>query len=150
MEAKLFYAWLHGKDGSTEEASSPSGTILSISDFCIDLEPEDYLGGICDLTGEVGRYAVQQGTSRNTKAVTLCLETNLSILLSLQGLSRFPSSGSLGKKMNPLRMSVEKLERMLYELSLVEATGGTRKIVVDSGMKQQQQGKDGASEGDDD
>ena len=52
--------------------------------------------------------------------------------------------------MNPLRMSVEKLERMLYELSLVEATGGTRKIVVDSGMKQQQQGKDGASEGDDD
>ena len=150
VEAKLFYAWLHGKDGSTEEASSPSGTILSISDFCIDLEPEDYLGGICDLTGEVGRYAVQQGTSRNTKAVTLCLETNLSILLSLQGLSRFPSSGSLGKKMNPLRMSVEKLERMLYELSLVEATGGTRKIVVDSGMKQQQQGKDGASEGDDD
>ena len=150
VEAKLFYAWLHGKDGSTEEASSPSGTILSISDFCIDLEPEDYLGGICDLTGEVGRYAVQQGTSRNTKAVTLCLETNLSILLSLQGLSRFPSGGSLGKKMNPLRMSVEKLERMLYELSLVEATGGTRKIVVDSGMKQQQQGKDGASEGDDD
>jgi len=155
VEAKLFYSWLYGKDGSNE-ASSPSGTILSISDFnTIDLEPEDYLGGICDLTGEVGRYAVQQGTSRNAQAVTLCLETNLSILLSLQGLSRFPSGGSLGKKMNPLRMSVEKLERMLYELSLVEATGGTRKIVVDSGMKrqqQQQQPKDGAgaAEGDDD
>ena len=146
MEARLYYSWLYGKDGSNED-KSPSGTILSISDFTaidLDLEPEDYLGGICDLTGEVGRFAVQQGTSRNTQAVTLCLETNLSILLSLQGLSRFPSGGSLGKKMNPLRMSVEKLERMLYELSLVEATGGTRKIAVESGMKQQQSKDDGA------
>lgn len=133
VEARLYYSWLYGKDGSNED-KSPSCTILSISDFNSVVEPEDYLGGICDLTGEVGRFAVQQGTSRNTQVVTLCLETNLSILLSLQGLSRFPSGGSLGKKMNPLRMSVEKLERMLYELSLVQATGGTRKIAVDSGM----------------
>ena len=142
VEARLYYSWLYGKDGSNED-KSPSGTILSISDFTT-IEPEDYLGGICDLTGEVGRFAVQQGTRRNTQAVTLCLETNLSILLSLQGLSRFPSGGSLGKKMNPLRMSVEKLERMLYELSLVEATGGTRKIAVDSGMKQQSKDDGGA------
>ena len=51
--------------------------------------------------------------------------------------------------MNPLRMSVEKLERMLYELSLVEATGGTRKIAVDSGIKQQSK-DDGGGAGDED
>jgi len=149
VEARLFYSWLYGKDGSNDD-KSPSGRILSIADFTtIDLEPEDFLGGLCDLSGEIGRYAVQQGTSRDTQAVTLCLETNLSILLSLQGLSRFPSGGSVGKKMNPLRMSVEKLERMLYELSLVEATGGTRKITVDkfSGMKQE--ARDDGAKGED-
>jgi len=137
VEARLLYAWLFGKDGNDE---CPSGTMLTITDFAIHLEPEDYLGGICDLTGEVGRFAVQRGTARDTKGVQMCLEANLSVLLSLQSLSRFPSGGGLGKKMDPLRRSVEKLERMKYEMSLVEATGGTRKVMVESGVKETDSG----------
>jgi hypothetical protein len=32
--------------------------------------------------------------------------------------------GGIGKKMDALRNSLEKLERILYEMSLSEATGG--------------------------
>lgn len=121
-EAKLFNTWLMDK---------PQGQLLHPNGFTkISLEPAEYLGGLCDLTGEVGRYAVQRGTKRDSKGVQFCLETNLSILFALETLQRFPSGSYISKKMDQLRRSVEKLERMLYELSLVQATG--RQIVADS------------------
>jgi len=121
-EAKMFYAWLVG-DGSSIDVSKPKGQILLPSDFTkIPLQPEEYLGGLCDLTGEVGRFAVKRGTQRDTPGVKLSLETDTSILYALQSINKLPGGG-LGKKIDPLRRSVEKLERMLYELSLVKATG---------------------------
>ena len=121
-EAKMFYAWLVG-DGSSIDVSKPKGQILLPSDFIkIPLQPIEYLGGLCDLTGEVGRFAVKRGTQRDTPGVKLSLETDTSILYALQNINKLPGGG-LGKKIDPLRRSVEKLERMLYELSLVKATG---------------------------
>jgi len=121
-EAKMFYAWLAG-DGSSIDVAKPNGQVLLPGDFTkIPLEPEEYLGGLADLTGEVGRFAVTRGTQRDTTGVKLSLETDTSILYALDSLSKLPGGG-LNKKIDPLRRSVEKLERMLYELSLVKATG---------------------------
>ena len=125
VEAKLFYAWLHGSSESNEPNRKPHGTILGLDDFDIELQPEDYLGGLSDLTGEVGRYAVQSGTARDVEGVQLCLHTNRSILTALETLDRLPQG--IYKKMDQNRRSVEKLERMLYEMSLSEATGRTVK-----------------------
>jgi predicted translin family RNA/ssDNA-binding protein len=134
-EAKLFHVWLMG-EGDGEKR----GRLLTPDDFTtIPLEPGEYLGGLCDLTGEVGRSAVQMGTKRDSNGVQFCLETNLSILFSLETLQRFPSGSYIHKKMDTLRQSVEKLERMLYELSLVKATG--REIKVDS-VNEASMGKD--------
>lgn len=120
-EAKLFYAWLAG-DGSDIDINKPVGKILVPNDFSkIPLEPEDYLGGLMDLTGEIGRFAVKRGTRRDIDNVKLSLETDMSILYALESLCRLPGGG-LAKKVDPLRRSVEKLEKMLYELSLVKAT----------------------------
>ena len=119
-EAKLFYVWLLGKDDE-HPSEKCSGILLMPNDFEIELEPEEYLGGLCDLTGEIGRYAVQRGTARDFDGVRACLETNSAVLLAIQMLERFPSG--IGKKMDQLRLSVEKIERMTYELSLSEATG---------------------------
>ena len=80
-EAKLFYVWLYGKADGQE---SPTGEVLAPCDFSIEIKPEEYLGGLCDLTGEVGRYAVQRGTARDTDGVKLCLKTNGSIQSALQ------------------------------------------------------------------
>jgi predicted translin family RNA/ssDNA-binding protein len=121
-EAKLFYVWLLGKEDKPSDKCS--GILLMPDEFGIDLSPEEYLGGLCDLTGEIGRYAVQRGTARDFDGVKMCLEANSAILVAMQTLGRLP--GGIGKKMDQLRRSVEKLERMTYELSLSEATG--RKI----------------------
>jgi Predicted RNA-binding protein of the translin family len=133
-EAKMFHGWLLGtKDdeaGTGFDLSKPRGKVLMPDDFAkVQLEPEDYIGGLCDLTGEIGRFAVKKGTERNADGVKLCLETNTSILYAIESLSKLPGGGGLGKKIDPLRNSVEKLEKMLYELSLVKATG--RNITAD-------------------
>jgi predicted translin family RNA/ssDNA-binding protein len=105
----------------TEKAS---GIILRPDDFEIALEPDEYLGGLCDLTGEIGRFAVQQGTARDTEGVKQCLDANGGIYMAIQTMERFPTG--ISKKMDQLRRSVEKLERILYEMSLSEAAGGRK------------------------
>ena len=107
-EAKLFVEWL----------KSDGKHVLSWTNMPISLTPEEYLGGLCDLTGEIGRYAVKMGTVRDSKAVQQCLATNMSILYALQSI---PLPGDINKKLGALRMSVEKLEHIIYELSLIKA-----------------------------
>ena len=119
VEAKLFATWLEG----SPETNTAGGKILIPSEFTvIELQPEEYLGGLCDLTGEIGRYAVQCGTNRDVSGVQMCLHSNQRILSAIQSMPVFPSD--IGKKMGQLRRSIEKLERILYELSLSEAAGG--------------------------
>jgi predicted translin family RNA/ssDNA-binding protein len=160
VEAKLFYVWLHGRGdsigdrvGKAQEAEKPpkdmslenlpdafkmaTGIILLPQDFAhdfINLEPDEYIGGLCDLTGEIGRYAVQRGTARDVASVRQCLYTNANILSALQSMERCsdgsPSGNQIMKKMETVRNSVQKIERMLYELSLSEAAGG-RHVSVD-------------------
>ena len=109
-EALLFHTWL------------TTGKVACMSDFSsLSINEEEYLGGLCDLSGEVGRVAVLKGTKRDREGVQGCLDTNLSVLYALEGL-HLP--GKLHKKMDPLRGSVRKLENVLYELSLIEAKGG--------------------------
>ena len=50
----------------------------------------------------------------------------MAIVNALESLCRLPG---IAKKMDPLRHGVEKLEKMLYELSLVKAT--RRNIVAE-------------------
>lgn len=124
-EAKLFYAWLFGDTTQVPDMmpAAPPARLLCQNEFePFVLEPTEYLGGLCDLTGEVGRFAVQQATLRDGEGVKLCLATNKSILTALQMMERFPRE--IGKKMGQLERSVEKLERILYEMSLSEAAGG--------------------------
>jgi predicted translin family RNA/ssDNA-binding protein len=61
-KSKLFYFWLLGKYDS-EQSGKPSGIILRPEDFEIALEPDEYLEGLSySLAGEIGRFAVEQGT----------------------------------------------------------------------------------------
>ena len=128
VEAKLFACWLFGPDqqNPTERAS---GIIMKPQDFNIQVDPDVYLGGLCDLTGEVGRYAVQCGTQRDDDGVKLCLQTNRDIKTSIESMERFPNS--ISKKLDQNNRSVEKLERMLYEMSLSAAVGRNVQSQID-------------------
>ena len=116
IEARLFYGWI----GSN--FSKPVGLILTPTEFAVKVEPKEYIGGLCDLTGEIGRFAVQRGTVRDVESVQLCLQTNQAILSGLQMMEYLPSD--TGKKLESVRISIDKLQRMLYEMSLSEAAGG--------------------------
>ena len=118
VEGKLFLTWLHGDDGGT---GNTVGKILLPNEIPLKISTEDYLGGLCDLTGEIGRYAVARGTARDKESVALCLESNKSIYMTLKMLGKLPKN--ISKKMGMVSKSVEKLERVLYEQSLMEMTG---------------------------
>jgi predicted translin family RNA/ssDNA-binding protein len=140
-EARLFAVWLYGENSDNDEGSGgaeavsatndkdersvshPTGTLLRPEQFDdVDLSAEEYLGGLCDLTGEVGRYAVHRGTVRDVKGVQLCHRTVTDIFYAIETMERLPPG--IGKKLDSVRIGIEKMERMLYELSLSEAAGG--------------------------
>lgn len=160
VEAQLFFAWLHGKNketvspektiASTSSTSKtigekespvrcrPNGLLLHPEDFVPDildlpsfaLEASEYLGGLCDLTGEIGRFAVHRGTVRDVDSVQDSWHANSQVSMALSSMSlSLPTSGCVSKnKVDAVRTSVQKLERMLYELSLSEAAGGGRTV----------------------
>ena len=124
VEGKLFYTWLHGvgeeagKDGTTVKAV---GKILLPNEMPLNISTEDYLGGLCDLTGEIGRFAVARGTARDKESVKLCLDSGKSIYMTLKVMGKLPRN--ISKKVGMVSKSVEKMEKLLYEQSLMEMTG---------------------------
>jgi predicted translin family RNA/ssDNA-binding protein len=118
----LFYTWLQVDEGSSGgNGGSAAGRILLPDEIPLKISTEDYLGGLCDLTGEIGRYAVARGTVRDKESVKMCLESNKSIYMTLKMLGRLPPN--INKKMGMVSNGVEKLERLLYEQSLMIMTG---------------------------
>ncbi|CAK0887387.1 unnamed protein product, partial [Prorocentrum cordatum] len=79
----------------------------------------EYLGGLMDLTGEVGRQAIRSaGRGRSSRAgVETCLACVDAVYNGLQELPYLP--GRLTKKMGTLRSTMSKIEGALYELALL-------------------------------
>jgi len=83
----------------------------------------EYLGGVMDLTGEVGRLAVRSA-SRGRAAcgdVERCLACVDTVYSGLQELPHLPAT--LGKKMATLKVTLTKIEGILYELALLSQGG---------------------------
>ena len=126
-EALLFSAWLRGGPSSPPHAILPCGDAALLGDA---LEPVEYLGGVCDLVGEIGRYAVARATQRDAVAVGDALSSAVAVQSALLELGSAAPRG-IHKKGDALRMAVKKLETLLYELSLVERSGRTREAPAD-------------------
>ena len=69
-EASLFDAWLRSGTLLPRDAPALLGGALT---------PSEYLGGVCDLVGEVGRYAVRRATERDVAAVRESLDTAMAV-----------------------------------------------------------------------
>jgi len=114
-EAVLFKVWLDDQRICALDAPEFEGLIDST----------EYLGGLVDFTGEVGRFAVAAATKRNDEKVRLSLAADLAVQDVFMKLG-LPSK--LSKKESALRTNVKKLEHIMYELSLVKASG--RKVTA--------------------
>jgi predicted translin family RNA/ssDNA-binding protein len=113
-EALLLRAFLQDRRLlSHPEVQSSSGLTT------LQLSVTEYLGGVLDLTGEVCRIAVRS-VSRGREAtpeVQACLRCLDAVSTNFELLSVLP--GDLDKKMGALRSSLQKVETVLYELSLL-------------------------------
>lgn len=80
---------------------------------------EEYLGGVMDFTGELGRYAVLRATARDGAGVERCRD--VCDALFEQFLSFEWRNGGLRRKFDAVKYTVKKVEQIIYELSLAGA-----------------------------
>jgi predicted translin family RNA/ssDNA-binding protein len=112
-----------GFSGSLEEYTEAkaflnfleSGTLLPKRDLKY-VDAEEYLLGLCDLTGELMRYAVIRATKRDKKAV----ENARAIIDAVWGqLTLFDLRNSeLRKKYDSIKYNLQKVENVLYDMAL--------------------------------
>ncbi len=99
-EAQLFLSYIKtGKLGMIDKRTT---------------SPLTYIGGMCDATGEIVRYAMRQATNGNHQAVTdafLIVESVITDLLD------FDLTGYLRTKFDQAKRNLRQLEQMQYDLS---------------------------------
>ncbi|MDD2354081.1 MAG: hypothetical protein PHH52_01370 [Patescibacteria group bacterium] len=81
----------------------------------LDIDYEAYLGGTCDMIGELVRYATNQAASGKFKQVAKIRSQADSIMAQLLD---FDMTGYLRTKYDQARGHLRKLEQMTYEIKL--------------------------------
>jgi predicted translin family RNA/ssDNA-binding protein len=81
----------------------------------LDLPHGAYLGGLCDFTGELLRYATNEAAKKNFKTVFTVQELINEILGYLV---EFDLTGYMRTKYDQARTNLRKIEQMAYEISL--------------------------------
>ena len=101
VEAKCFFNFLEtGKIGEIKTIPIPE---------------EIYLAGLCDVPGELYRYAIKSATNKDIKTTKKCAEMAQEIIGEL---IEFNLTSYLRTKFDQAKGAVNKLENVVYELSL--------------------------------
>ena len=100
VEAVLFYQFII------------TGKIAEVKIFAI--EPEVYLAGLCDVPGELYRYAIKAATNKDIKTVKKCSEAASEIIGEL---IEFNLTSYLRGKFDQAKQAAQKLEYIVYETS---------------------------------
>ncbi len=79
------------------------------------LDYESYLGGVCDMVGELVRYATNQAAAGKFSAVAKTKKTADDIMSQLVD---FDMTGYLRTKYDQARGHLRKLEQMAYEIKI--------------------------------
>ena len=92
-----------------------TGKIGEVKDIPIGFE--SYLAGLCDVPGELLRFAVKAATAKDIKTVKKCAEMAQEIIGEL---IEFNLTSYLRTKFDQAKQAVRKLEEVVYEVSLRE------------------------------
>ncbi len=77
---------------------------------------EDYLMGICDLTGELGRKCVMSAIDGDIKVIKEIKKFVDSIYVEFLKMNL--RNGHLRKKSDAIKWNLKKIEEVLYDLSI--------------------------------
>jgi predicted translin family RNA/ssDNA-binding protein len=112
-----------GFSASLEEYTEAKAFLMFLEEHrlitCKELEmveAEEYLLGLCDLTGELMRYAVMRATKRDRKAV----ERTRDMIDAIYGqfvMFDFRNS-DLRRKYDSIKYNLQKVENVLYDMAL--------------------------------
>ena len=103
VEAALFMQFLQ------------NGKIGKVSVSGIEISAESYAAGLCDVPGELYRYAIKSATVGDVKMVKKCAE----VAQEISGeLIEFNLTKYLRNKFDQAKSAVQKLEKVVYEVSL--------------------------------
>ena len=100
-EAKLFTQFLKGKD------------IGPIDELPVDADL--YVSGLCDVPGEILRYATKSATERKFDLVKKCYEVAEAIVAELVDMDL---TGYNRQKFDQAKQALNKLQQIVYEVSL--------------------------------
>jgi translin len=100
-EAVLFFQFL------------TKGEIGEVTSLAID--HETYVGGLCDVPGELYRYAIKSATEKNIAMVKKCAEMGEEIVGAL---IEFNLTSYLRNKFDQAKQAVQKLEQVVYETTI--------------------------------
>lgn len=103
VEASLFFQWI---------TTRKIGAVVSIQ-----VEGEQYLAGLCDVPGELYRYAIAAATKRDFATVRECAKAANDIIGAL---IEFDLTSYLRTKFDQAKQANHRLEQVVYEVSLRE------------------------------
>lgn len=101
IEAKLFYFFVAGE------------TVGEIKD--LHLEPNEYIGGLSDYSGELVRRAVLLASQRKFDEVQIIAEEIRSVI---EKLLAYNLVGYLRTKFDQAKKNLNKIEEIVYEITL--------------------------------
>jgi len=104
-EGMLFLHWMETREILDMDRMAP-------------VRKDEYIGGLVDLTGEIGRFGVACATKRAAGDVRQCYETS-SVINTLLTTMQLPTG--MRKKIGAVPNNQRKLGTILYELALSES-----------------------------
>lgn len=79
------------------------------------IEPDIFVSGLCDVPGELLRYAIKSATERNYEEVKRCRQSADEIIGELVDMNL---TGYNRQKFDQAKQALHKLEQVLYEVSI--------------------------------
>lgn len=101
VEAELLRQAIHNKQ------------VGEITDMKIDADM--YIGGLCDVPGELFRYAIKSATEKKFDQVKKCYDISEEIIAELVDMDL---TGYNRQKFDQAKQALHKLENVVYEVSL--------------------------------
>ena len=81
----------------------------------VEVEPDLYISGLCDVPGELYRYAIHSATAKKFDRVALCHELAEEIIAELVDMDL---TGYNRQKFDQAKQALQKLEQVVYEVSM--------------------------------